>query len=110
MKLYSIKNTQTVRFNPPFVARDDDDAIETCRKAIIAGRDSSLLVELDNLQLCRVGTFSAVTGDLSVEAFCPCCIVEMGDISLPQHIQDVIEKLKSFEPINLNADLKEVKE
>lgn len=92
MKLYSIKNTQTDRFNPPFVARDDDDAIETCRKAIIAGRDISLLVELDNLFLFYVGSFDAETGCLDDvnQSILKC----LQDIPLPEHIQKMIEKLK----------------
>lgn len=115
MKLYSIKNTQTDRFNPPFVARDDDDAIETCRKAIIAGRDISLLVELDNLELHRVGSFDASTGEFNQQFvgddFYPLSTgLKLDEIPLPAHIQGLIEKLRGFESVNLYADLKEVKE
>lgn len=105
MKLYSIKNTQTERFNPPFVARDDDDAKETCRKAIIAGRDISLLVELENLELYSVGEFDAITGkftmvnsfDNEVGDFVDSndsLIVSLEDIPLPEHIQNMIDKMK----------------
>ena len=100
MKLYSIKNTLTQRFNPPFVARDDDDAIETCRKAIIGGRDISLLVELQNLVLYDIGEFSAssglftCTGESIVRDDVPCAIVSLGEIPLPEHIQNLIIKMK----------------
>ena len=100
MKLYSIKNTQTDRFNPPFVARDDDDAIETCRKAIIGGRDISLLVELQNLVLYDVGEFSAssglftCTGESIVRDDVPLAIVPLGEIPLPDHVEKLINKLK----------------
>lgn len=92
MKLYSIKNLQTQRFNPPFVARDDDDAIETCRKAIIAGRDISLLVELENLDLCSICEFDAKTG------LCfpgePEQVAQLATIPLPEYIQNMINKMK----------------
>lgn len=108
MILYSIYNKQTERFNPPFVARDDDDAIETCRKAIIAGRDISLLVELENLDLCSICDFDAKTGICFPGE--PEQVLQLSHIALPEHIKNVIEKLRGFEPINLTADLKEVKE
>lgn len=92
MKLFSIRNVSTDRYNPPFVARDKDDAIETCRKAIIAGRDISLLVELENLELHLVGDFDATTGYFAEEA--ACSIVMLSDIPLPEHIKKMIEKLK----------------
>ena len=92
MVLYSIYNKQTDRFNPPFVARDDDDAIETCRKAIISGRDVSLLVELENLDLCSICDFDAKTGSCSLSE--PELIVHLDDIPLPEHIQNAINKLK----------------
>lgn len=92
MVLYSIYNKQTERFNPPFVARDDDDAIETCRKAIIAGRDISLLVELENLDLCSICEFDAKTG------LCfpgePEQVVSLDYIKLPEHVKTLIAKLK----------------
>lgn len=92
MILYSIFNKQTERFNPPFVARDDDDAIETCRKAIIGGRDITLLVELENLDLCSICEFDAKTG------LCfpgePEQVSQLVDIPLPEHIQKMIDKLK----------------
>ena len=92
MVLYSIYNKQTERFNPPFVARDDDDAIETCRKAIIGGRDVSLLVELENFDLCSVCDFDAKTGIcFSGE---PEQVVRLANIPLPEYIQKMIEKLK----------------
>lgn len=100
MKLYSIKNTQTQRFNPPFVARDDDDAIETCRKAIIGGRDVSLLVELDNLVLYDIGSFSSISGRFTCcengtfEDDVPLAFVSLCEIPLPEHIQKMIDKLK----------------
>ena len=105
MKLYSIKNVQTERFNPPFVARDNDDAIETCRKAIIAGRDISLLVELENLELHIVGEFNGYTGnfynchfdedrDSEYVVDYPCCIKALNAILLPEHIQKMIDKMK----------------
>ena len=98
MQLYSIKNIQTDRFNPPFVARDNDDAIETCRKAIIAGRDISLLVELENMELHRIGDFNASTGKFEPQYTCdgcwPVCVQKFEDIPLPEHIQKMIEKLK----------------
>ena len=92
MKLYSIKNTLTERFNPPFVARDDDDAIEMCRKAIIGGRDVSLLVERENLQLHLVGQFDAETGCFDDAYFTHVKCLE--DILLPEHINKMIAKMK----------------
>lgn len=92
MKLYSIKNTQTDRFNPPFVARDDDDAIETVRKAIISGRDVSLLVELENLDLCSICDFDAKTGICFPGE--PEQVVELVSVPLPEHLNKMIAKLK----------------
>lgn len=95
MVLYSIKNTLTNTFNPPFVARDQLDAKETVRKAIISGRDISLLIELDNLELYDVGTFDAGTGmllpffDEALEK-----VVSLSEIPLPEHLNKMIEKLK----------------
>lgn len=92
MKLYSIKNTQTDVFNPPFVARDDVDAKETVRKAIVSGRDISLLVELENLELYNVASFDAKTGYFSDE--CPVLIQYLHSVPLPDHLNKMIAKLK----------------
>lgn len=92
MILYSIYNDLTETFNPPFVARDDVDATEMVRKAIIGGRDISLLVELDNLRLCQVGEFLADNAEFigSLGAF----ILPLGEVKLPDHVQSLIAKLK----------------
>ena len=97
MKLYSIKNIQTGKFNPPFVARDHDDAMEIVRKAIISGRDISLLVELENLVLYDVGSFGATDGILVSEGWCPRSIVCLDEIALPEHVKELIAKLKKVE-------------
>lgn len=91
MKLYSIRNKQTGIFNPPFVARDHIDAEETVRKAIVSGRDISLLVELDNLDLHCIGDFDAKTAEFVgyYEKF-----KDLSDIPLPDHLNKMIAKLK----------------
>lgn len=94
MKLYSIYNENTERFNPPFVARDDDDAIATVRNAIIGGRDISLLVELGALTLHRVGEFDAETSVLRNDDE---CIIRLDEVKLPEHIQVMIDKLLAIE-------------
>lgn len=92
MKLYSIKNDLTGYFNPPFVARDDVDAKEIVRNAVITGRDISLLVELENLHLYDVGFFDAETGVFDGD--CQCCILHLDALSLPEHIEKMIAKIK----------------
>lgn len=91
MNLYSIKNTQTGFYNPPFVARDCADAEETVRKAIIGGRDLSLLVELENLELHEVGTFGAYDAEFETHNYTVCAL---STIKLPDHIQKIIDKMK----------------
>ena len=92
MKLYSIYNALTETFNPPFVARDDTDAMEMVRKAIIGGRDISLLVELNVLSLKAVGFFDATTGCFEDDPHYQ--VVSLDDIKLPEHVQTLIAKLK----------------
>lgn len=95
MVLYSIKNTLTNSFNPPFVARDQLDAKETVRKAIISGRDVSLLVELDNLELYEVGEFNASNAMLlPFYGDCLQKVVSLADIPLPEHLNKMIAKMK----------------
>lgn len=103
MKLYSIYNENTERYNPPFVARDDDDAIATVRNAIIGGRDVSLLVELKALSLHRVGTFDAESAVLRNSSD---HVIDLSDIKLPEHIQSMIDKLLAIE---INVDESGVK-
>lgn len=91
MLLFSIRNNQTGFYNPPFVARDVADAQETVRKAIISGRDVSLLVELENLDLCLLGSFDARSAELVNDLE---CIVSLSAIPLPDHIEKLISKLK----------------
>ena len=97
MKLYSIKNLQTQVFNPPFVARDDADANEIVRKAIITGRDVSLLVELDNLALYQVGHFDPYDATLEDELV---CLVLLNEVPLPDHLKTMIDKLKEVKSNN----------
>lgn len=91
MLLFSIRNNKTGFYNPPFVARDVPDAQETVRKAIIGGRDLSLLVELENLELYLVGSFDARDAELVNDLK---HIVSLSAISLPDHIEKMISKLK----------------
>ena len=92
MKLYSIKNIQTDVFNPPFVARDDVDAKETVRKAIISGRDVSLLVELENFELYNIASFDEKTGSFADES--PVLVQDLNSVPLPDHVAKLITKLK----------------
>lgn len=91
MLLFTIYNVQTESFNPPFVARDVDDAKEMIRKAIIGGRDVSLLVELENLDLYIVGSFDAKTGELVNDLE---HLITLDSIPLPEHVEKLINKLK----------------
>ena len=92
MKLYSIYNSLTEIYNPPFVARDDTDAIEMVRKAIIVGRDISLLVELDNMQLECIGDFNEKNSFFdNGPAY---VVVSLDYIKLPEHVKTLIAKLK----------------
>ena len=97
MKLYSIYNVLTKTFNPPFVARDDVDATEMVRKAIIGGRDISLLVELENMSLESVGFFDATTGCFEDDPHYQ--VISLDDIPLPDHVQTLINKLKEVKEI-----------
>lgn len=93
MKLYSIYNALTETFNPPFVARDDTDSVEMVRKAIIGGRDISLLVELDNLKLYFVGEFYADNAEFD-SSVSGAFALPLNEIKLPEHVQALITKLK----------------
>lgn len=94
MLLFSIYNKQIGIFNPPFVARDFPDAEEVVRKAIITGRDLSLLVELENLELCLVGSFDAKDAELVNDVK---HIFALSDIPLPDHVQQLVDRLKKVD-------------
>lgn len=94
MLLFSIRNNKTGFFNPPFVARDVADAQETVRKAIISGRDVSLLVELENLDLFLLGSFDPRDAEFDHDLD---RIVSLSAIPLPDHVNNLISKLKGVD-------------
>ena len=58
MNLYSLYSIAQKRYNVPFVAMDDTDAIDRVTKMVCGQGDPALISSLDDLQLRNVGTFN----------------------------------------------------
>lgn len=57
MKFYALYSKSQNRYNVPFLAMDDDDAISRVSQIVVGANDYSLMLSLNDLQLCCVGEF-----------------------------------------------------
>ena len=60
MKFYSLYSKSQKRYNVPFLAMSDDDAIDKVSKMVSMQDDPALVMSLDDLSLCMVGGFNPV--------------------------------------------------
>ena len=85
MNIYSLYSNSQKRYNIPFVAFDDKDAIDKVTKMVSAQGDSALLSSLDDLQLEKVAGFVPDADILHGEA--PVC-----ELTCPELIMDDLHK------------------
>lgn len=57
MKFYSLYSKSQKRYNVPFLAYDDADAIDRVAKMVSAQNDAALMSSLDDLNLCYLAVF-----------------------------------------------------
>ena len=57
MKIYSLYSKSLKRYNLPFFANDDDEAIATVSRMVTAQADPSLICALDDLELFNLAVF-----------------------------------------------------
>lgn len=67
MIIYSLKSKSLGYFNQPFYAENDMTAMNVLRNACIAGNDPGLIVNLNDLILCKVGEFDSASGIKSIK-------------------------------------------
>lgn len=89
MYFYSIYSKSLDYYNVPFFASSDKEAINTVRLSVLSGPDRVLANRLDDLQLCKVGSFDTEKGVIT--GFGPVNVIDLPDIPL---IQDHKEESK----------------
>lgn len=100
MYFYSLVSKSQERYNVPFLAMDDDDAISRVSQMVTGSQDPSLILSLDDLQLCCVGLFEPSIEDPCIVGFERSQIVldDLHDkLPLPPLVRDKVDKLYGLE-------------
>lgn len=63
MNFYSLRSKSLKRYNVPFLARDDENAVEIVSKMVAQQNDAALLSSLDDLELFMIAEFDPSADD-----------------------------------------------
>lgn len=98
MKFYSLYSKSLGRYNPPFLAEDDSEAIQIVSKMVASQGDLAFIMSLDDVRLDEVGSFNPgeafpVCGD---EAVCTILDWLHTDLPLPPTVKERTDAFYNF--------------
>lgn len=103
MNFYSLYSRSQNRYNVPFLANDNNDAIDRVVKMVASQGDTALMSSLDDLELDLVGLFEPMHYSHPVEELLDVELV-LDDLHknlpLPPHLKETLDKYYNGGTVN----------